>query len=243
MIGKKWFTLIEVMIVIVILSTWILWAYTVVDYSINFVNATKVKVLAINYAREWIEWVFNIRDTNWRRWSWAGLRDACWLKIDPFANSGTNDGCEDDTWFGSGSYILSETTGGQKHFLLSGSTTPLETIGGDGMVDDSDKAYLLCKDPSTGYIKNCAPGTEASTSETHTQGLFFREIQGGYLLDKDANASLICSEWDDNWDGNIADGECGDSRFKEKNFCSIVEYKWFANGKIKLCSVITNFKP
>jgi len=240
MFGKKWFTLIEVMIVIVILSVWILWAYSVVDHSINFVNATKVKVLAINYAREGIEGVFNIRDTNWRRRSGAWLRDTCWLKIDPFSDDAAV-WCEDDIWFGSWSYVLLEKTAvGQNYFSLSGTSTSLD-VRDDAMVDDTDKPYLLCKD-SDGYIKSCPSGTPVSPKETKTQWLFFREIQGGYLIRKDDDGSAVddlstCANWEDNsWD-------CWNSDFKEKNFCSIVEYQWFAKWRIKLCSVMTNFKP
>gem|GEM_PF-3142569 len=97
------------------------------------------------------------------------------MKSDPFTDSGTTEGCEDDTWFGSGHYVLLETTVGQKHFLLSGTSVALD-IRDDIGVEDSDETYLLCKD-SDGYIKNCPSGTAASASETKTQGLFFREIQ------------------------------------------------------------------
>ncbi len=234
MFGKKWFTLIEVMIVIVILSVWILWAYTVVDHSINFINATKVKVLAINYAREWIEGVLNIRDTNWRRWSGAGLRDACWLKINPLDDGW--DGCENDAWFGSGSYLLVEKSAANQNYFTLKKTTSALNVKDDDMIDDSDKTYLLCTDSSTWYIKNCPNGTSASAKITKTQGLFFREIQWGYLIKKIDASPLTCLNWEDN------SGTCGNSDFKEKNFCSIVEYKWFARWRIKLCSAITNWK-
>lgn len=33
-------------------------------------NDTKLRIKATNFAREWVEIMFNIRDTNWRRHSW-----------------------------------------------------------------------------------------------------------------------------------------------------------------------------
>ena len=39
--------------------------------------------MAVNLAREGMEMVYNIRDTNWREYS--GLKDRYWLKADPFS--------------------------------------------------------------------------------------------------------------------------------------------------------------
>ena len=67
---KKSFTLVEVLIVcgffsIVILA--IIWAIT---RAYDFMNNTRMQVRAVNFAREWVEMVFNMRDTNWRKYSW-----------------------------------------------------------------------------------------------------------------------------------------------------------------------------
>ena len=54
----------------------------------------KQRTLALNLAKEGIETVYNIRDTNWRRWS--ATKDKCRLKVTPLDE--LNEGCEDDPW-------------------------------------------------------------------------------------------------------------------------------------------------
>lgn len=76
---KKSFTLLEVLIVcgffsIVILA--IIWA---INRAYVFMNNTRMQVRAVNFAREWVEMVFNIRDTNWRKHSWE--RDKYWNNL------------------------------------------------------------------------------------------------------------------------------------------------------------------
>lgn len=74
---KKSFTLLEVLIIcgafsIVIVS--IIWA---INRSYAFMSSTRMKVRAVNFAREWVEMMFNMRDTNWREHSWE--KDVYWL--------------------------------------------------------------------------------------------------------------------------------------------------------------------
>ena len=73
---KNWFTLIEVLIgsAFAILVSGIIIA---INRAYVFMNNTRVRIRSTNFAREWIEMMFNIRDTNWRRHSWE--RDIYWL--------------------------------------------------------------------------------------------------------------------------------------------------------------------
>ncbi len=52
---KVGFTLIEVIIVLIILSTGIITAVEVIRYGLNFMDKTRKKVIAINLAREGME--------------------------------------------------------------------------------------------------------------------------------------------------------------------------------------------
>lgn len=225
----KAFTIVELLIVIIIIAVGLISAYSIVDYAINFVDGTRTKVLAINYAREWVEWVFNIRDTNWKRWSWE--KDKCWLKIDPLKDEGSP-GCENDKWFGSGHYILiSADVWSEKYYKLEKKTSWLNIFDGDA---SDDKDYLLCL---TGWFIEACPGS--SFKNANTTSLFFREVKGGFLEDKNSWTDISnCSNWNDSQNGI----NCWSASSKEKNFCVIVQYLWLTQWEVKFCSSMTNFR-
>lgn len=75
-INKKWATMVELMAMLAILWLWVTAMFSVVTSGIYFAKDTEDTVKAINIAREWIEWVTNIRNTNWLRFS--SDRTNCW---------------------------------------------------------------------------------------------------------------------------------------------------------------------
>lgn len=64
---KKGFTIIELLVAILIFTIWWLSAYLLVYAAINTSIRSKNEMIAWNIAREKIELVKNIRDTNWVR--------------------------------------------------------------------------------------------------------------------------------------------------------------------------------
>lgn len=74
--NKIAYSLIEVMIVLTILSMWIVWTYSFFSKSRAFLDWVSSKIEAIEIAREGIEALENIRNTNWLRFS-ANIDD-CW---------------------------------------------------------------------------------------------------------------------------------------------------------------------
>lgn len=219
---KKVFTVIEMLIVIWMIAWWLLVMYGVISYWINFVDYTRKKLIAINLAREWMETVYNIRDTNWTRWSWK--RDKCWLKIDPLVDN-WSDWCENDIWFQSGHYILKQKIASdQKYWILSGVGQWLNIFDG---VDNSDLDFALCL--SWWWWEPC-PWQIGITREWR----FFREIRGLRLVNKKDNGDLSCSKW--------TDSNCWDSTAKEFRFCSIVQFIWNGRWQVKMCWVLTNFR-
>lgn len=69
--NTKAFSIIEVMIWILIFTSWMISIYLVIDWSLNLVEDSKNKIIASNLAREDIEIIKNIRNTNfdsYRNW-------------------------------------------------------------------------------------------------------------------------------------------------------------------------------
>ena len=67
--SKKATSIIEAMIVLLIITTWVVWMYKIFNKSSKLSNATENKIYAIQIAKQWIEWFTNIRNSNWIRFS------------------------------------------------------------------------------------------------------------------------------------------------------------------------------
>lgn len=68
-IKKNAFTLAETIIVCTIFAIMVVWIILWINRAFLFMNNTRVLVRATNFAREWVEMVYNIRDTNRRKCS------------------------------------------------------------------------------------------------------------------------------------------------------------------------------
>lgn len=67
---KNAFTLAETIIVCSIFAIMVIWIILWINRAFFFMNNTRVLVRATNFAREWVEMVYNIRDSNRRKYSW-----------------------------------------------------------------------------------------------------------------------------------------------------------------------------
>ena len=81
----KGFTLIELVIALTLFSFVIVGIIFAVYKSYTYVQASKLQLIAVNLTREGVEAVYNIRDTNWRKYS--GEKDKCWLKVNPYSDT------------------------------------------------------------------------------------------------------------------------------------------------------------
>lgn len=236
-IRKKTFTIVEMMLVVTMIAIWMMGILSVIDYGIKFSDKTRKNVIAINIARSWIEQVFNIRDTNWLRWS--AKKYQCWLKTNPM-DDWWDWNCENDIWMWSWSYMLSWKTNSiwQQYFLLSWTSEKLsikKTWIWNYNISTSDKNFAMCNKDWFWY--NC-PGQENSTPEWR----FFMMIKWSGLFDKSPGVWWAswsptaylpaCIDWQ----------TCWNDKPMEYRFCSLVQYVWNDFGEIELCSIMTNFE-
>ena len=73
---NTWATIVELMVVLAILWLWITGLLQMISWWIGYARDTENNIKAINIAREGIEAVTNIRDTNWLRFS--SDKGNCW---------------------------------------------------------------------------------------------------------------------------------------------------------------------
>lgn len=221
--------MIEIVFVVVIVAVWLMSIITAVNYGLKNVWIAKQRVISINLAREWIEAIYQIRDSN--RLSWSSQKDECRLKLNPLRDSLGND-CSDDAWMQSWYYaIYTFVTGGQQIFYLSWwNRAPLDLTD---WIQDSDMKYALCEN---NWIWNPCTWT---SYEWQTK--YFREIHGLGLFLKDSDTVwwdyIDCENWKDSFPS-----DCWLSNAKEFRFCSKVAYIWETQWDINICGLITNFK-
>ena len=182
--NNKGNSIIEVMVVIVIITTGLVGTYGILNSGQRLATDSTNRIKAINLAREGLEAVENIRDTNWIKFSSDYIN--CWKVKDYDATCIGNPGKE----FSAGSYNLYQSG---SLWYLSGTITP-------SMVD-----YNTYRDQFAIYVDS--GGLSATTgnntvlcSQTHTtycRSIYAREIK---LSHPDANHFKIDSivSWKDN---------------------------------------------
>ena len=222
---KKWFTLIEIIIIVVLIGLWLITVIEALKNSTTYLQKTRQRIIAVNLAREGLEQMINIRNTN--RQKRAGQKEQTRLKCNPSIDEG-GDWLSWDVRFWAWNYIILTTTNsGQQYFYGSGINKDLVIKNGIG--DLGNLQYSLCE---TGWVWKACPGQIPESKEWY----FFRKIAGLWVFKKESTTVggtlLTCPNW---W-------VCWDDSAKEFRFCSIVEYIGNSNGKVELCSVLTNFE-
>lgn len=228
--NKKAFTLIELIIAIALIGVAIVGILRLLQEWLRFVDRTRQDVVAINLARQWVEAMFTIRNTNWR--TWAGKKESCRLLTDTFSNYPSLD-CENRDWMWSWFYVLNDGLRENQHyFILSGASSRLLDLT-DWLQSDEEQ-YALCQ--SWLWRETC-PWQVWTGSEWQ----FYRQVVGLWLYRKDVNTPW----WDfiqcDN--GSAVDQSsrpCWDWP-KEYRFCvRVASFKQWAH-LVEQCSVMTNF--
>ena len=73
--------MVEIILILVIIATALITIIQGISKTTQYISEMRQRTIALNLAKEGIEAVYNIRDTNWRRRS--ANTDECWLKANP----------------------------------------------------------------------------------------------------------------------------------------------------------------
>jgi type II secretory pathway pseudopilin PulG len=85
---KTGFTIIEMLLMVVIIGVSLAAIIVTLNNGMTYIQKTREKTIAINLAREGIEAMYQIRDTN--RYRRAGQKESCRLKTNPMIDAETN---------------------------------------------------------------------------------------------------------------------------------------------------------
>lgn len=218
---RKAFTLIEIVVATAIISVWLTAILFVLTNSGQFVQDMKLKITALNIAREWVEAIMHIRDTNRHRRS--GQKNWCRLKRDPFQDDDNN--CTNDDWITSGYTMIYKMTNNQgRYFVASGSEQTI--IDPSDGIQENERRYTLCQ--SNEWWNACPYQTGSNT--------FLRQIHIQKLINKDTQVqwwtTITCNNGDD----------CSTIQAMELQFCVYVFHTQKTEVASTLCSLITNFE-
>ena len=233
------FTLIEVVFVAVVVSISLVSILYAINYALENVKSTKQRVIAINLAREGMEWIYQIRDTN--RLIWPAKKDECRLDMNPLIDEDNSScvtqpcGCRDDIWMSGGNYILQKIiSGNQQSFYLSW-WSDWNKLDLSDWIQTGDMKFALCL--SWGLREACPNYTLPVA--------YFREIHWEWLFYKDSNTTgwdtINCKNWNSTYIINTESHNCRWTEAKEYRFCSKVSYIWQWQWSVELCGLITNF--
>lgn len=229
---KFWFTLAETIIVCTVFAVMVIWIIFAINRAFVFMNNTRVAVIATNLAREGVEMVYNIRDTNRRKNS--GERDKEWLQIDC-----TNGSC---IYFGKGValgtntyYVLKEKSlNGDTYFYAEPILIP---------ENENDKFYEI-----DWFFSDTYSGAREKTKLDFTWTYSYYSWWGMATWNL---SDLLSVNWVEfyrlvrvYWVACKYGATCtiNDSRPKEMRFCVKIFYEF--NGwqhASELCSIMTNF--
>ena len=234
---KRWFTLVEVLFVCSIFAIMVVWIILAINRSYVFMNNTRLQVRATNFAREWVEMMFNLRDTNWRKYSWKKdeyrlVRDVRWwsLLLEP--------------WL----YNLIESTNDEDIYIAAGMISPsnIDDFYSDEWFrkDEYTTARWDVKIVFTWSYPFLSWGLDASWNRTWTQETwsikellwsetdFYRLVRVYGTYKKDTS----------NVSDTVASTDMRNATPKELRFCVKVFYRTNAPHTSELCSIMTNFE-
>lgn len=81
-INKKWFSMIEILVWIVIFLFWITWVYTIIHSTLFLNDYNKNYIIWVNLAREQLELFRNVRDSNFKNTRNYLFLDNSWKKFE-----------------------------------------------------------------------------------------------------------------------------------------------------------------
>jgi len=172
-LNKSWMSIIEVIVAIFLFTIWLSSIYLVISSSINLNEYGKNQIIASNLAREWLELVKNLRDSNY-----TNLHN--WNSINPnLTTDYDNPSNLIQTWI----YYKVEL---DYDVVFPWFSTKFEKINNfkewKEFITNSMKDYELCIDLNKKYTYNCA---------WNMRSKFFRYIKFEDLQYKDYHWNII----------------------------------------------------
>lgn len=174
-INKSWVAIIEVIIWIFIFTIWLVSIYLTISSSINLNDYNKNQIIASNLAREWLELVKNLRDSNYvnlHRWDSINPNLTSW-----FSNS--------SNLIQTGVYYKVKTGFDKSNAWFTVKLNPISWFKEwPEFINTDMKNYELCLNATNKYVYNCVTVWNKSTR-------FYRYVKFEDLKYKDSSWNIV----------------------------------------------------
>ena len=248
---KRWFTMVEVLVVLILTSTTFMWIISAVISTTNYLTATRQKVTALNLAKEWVEVMYNIRNSNRRRR--ANQRDSTWLKADPLAVNADETPVDERIY--PWKWVIKTKTGdNNKYFTLKRRSDWWDMSWENELQRSSSKlqeaiywgtyltwAYKLHFLSGNWYNND---DLDSFDWEEILVWEYRRYIAVDWLYSKlgGNNVKIHCPNSTTTDIANWIPITCWDDTAKELRFCSVVVYTRPKFWTVEICAIMTNFE-
>ena len=242
---KSGFTLVEVILACSMFAIVVSWIVLAINRSYTFMNNTKLAVRASNFAREWMEIMYNIRDTSWRENSWWRNNLRSYIGTGDIRSDGTS-----QYLFTRWIYVLKEeriNDGwiGNTHFYANHNNSWDDSCYSDDWFwSDSCDALRNqakikfcvngggnCKDRKYSYYDE-----DGTKKEWNVQDVLIWDWLEFYSIVR--VYGIFCKN------SSVSDDTTSCSNAsdpKEMRFCVKVFYRWNWQHSSELCGIMTNF--
>lgn len=178
--NNKWFSIIEIIVWIFIFSLWLSAIYLIIVSSLNLNEYNKNQIIASNLAREWVELVQNLRDSNYKN-----LHN--WDSLNPNLEWNYND---ENNLMQSGSYYKVEL---DPQALFPAFSVKIEKIQDfwewKAFLSSKMQDYELCIDENYKYTYNCSGQNKRSWFYRYVK---FEELK---YIDEDWNEQIVANSF------------------------------------------------
>lgn len=230
----KAFTMLEILMITLIVGIGLLSIVVAISKAKVITNNTKQHIIATQLAREWVETIYQIRNTNLLKF--PNHKDRCRLNTQ-----------KDSSCTGDGEWTVWEVNKRMTEWVNYILTEPwyiswtLQTLNILDWINTWEKIFNLCL--SWWQRISCA------WMENQTRyGKFLRTIEWKWVYLKNSATTwwelTHCLYYQQSWIPVPGGGwrSCDDSeRALEFRFCSRVEYIWTKTWSVEICWVLTNF--
>lgn len=218
----KAFTMIEILIISIVISTWLFAIFTAANHA-KLVNQRIMQTIIANQlATEWTEIIYQTRNTNLLRYNKDKKRiNECRLSINYNECIKTHPDHFEETILYTWNYYI-ETDENWKNTIILCNDTWCE--------NQYDPRYAICLND---WVRNpCTSWHELWWDESR-YWKFFRIIEWIWIYDMSRNV-----KW---WWKITINGYSNNHSAQEYRFCSRVYRVWWHDWEIEICSTMTNF--
>ena len=176
--SKTGTTIAEAMVVIVVIVIWLTWVYKIYSESMKLSNSVETKIQAIQIAREWIEAITNIRDTNWLLYS--SDKKNCWKTLNYDSNCIWNISFTNNNIANNWNYRISRDE--NNRWILVDWTSAWDNFS----TPNYKNFYRIYLDANWLYTHSWW---------TNTKNFFTRQIKTSYVNPNNWNVELTATGW------------------------------------------------